>query len=76
VSVGVSWKRDERDEVEETAALLRIWGKGEAERKEGSAALREPGDIGDDVMGETTGHVVGDTSGGSRSKGCQCWAKF
>ena len=69
VSVGVSWKREERDEVEEAAALLRIWGKGEAERKEGSAALRELVDIGDDVMGETTGHVVVNTSRDRGRKG-------
>jgi tetratricopeptide (TPR) repeat protein len=33
----VNWKSEERDEEDEAAALRRIWGRGEAVRKEGKA---------------------------------------
>lgn len=69
VSMGVSWKSEEREDVDEAAALRRIWGKGDDERKEGRAALRELVDIGDDVIWRITGHVVGKTSGIELRKG-------
>jgi hypothetical protein len=72
VSVGVSWKSEDRDEVEEAAALRKIWGKGDAERKEGRAALRELVDIGDDVIIRITGHVVRKTSRIEIKRG-GCW---
>ena len=40
---GENWKRDERDEVDEAAALRRSCGSGEAERREeeGRVAFKE-----------------------------------
>jgi len=42
VSEGENWKREEREEVDEAAALRRSCGRGEAERKvEGRDAFKE-----------------------------------
>lgn len=39
---GENWKREEREEVDEAAALRRSWGSGEAERREeGRVAFKE-----------------------------------
>jgi hypothetical protein len=46
VSVGVSWKRDDKDEVEDAAAL----------RSEGRAAANELGGGGEDVIRVSCGH--------------------
>jgi hypothetical protein len=41
VSDGENWKSEEREEDEEAAALRRSCGSGEADRRDGRAALRE-----------------------------------
>ena len=42
--MGVNWKSEEREELEEAAALRSREGSGETERKEGNAAVRELGE--------------------------------
>jgi len=55
VSEGENWKREEREEEEEAAALRRSWGRGEAVRREGRAALKEEEDA--VILGELEGMV-------------------
>ena len=43
--MGENWKIEEREEDEEAAALRRSCGSGEAERRDGRAAVREEVDV-------------------------------
>ena len=55
VSEGENWKREEREEEEDAAALRRSWGRGEAVLREGRAALKEEED--EVIFGELEGMV-------------------
>ena len=50
MSVGVNWKREESEEVDDAAALRRSCGRGDAVRKEGRAEVRELGERGEEVI--------------------------
>ena len=45
MSEGESWNKEEREEVDEAAALRRSWGSGEVERREGRVALRDDAEV-------------------------------
>jgi hypothetical protein len=66
-SVGV-WKSEEKEEVEDAAALRRIEGSGEAMRRDGRAAVRESSGGGEDVITFTIEHGLAKSFGHGRCK--------
>jgi hypothetical protein len=52
----VIWKREEREEEDDAAALRRIRGSGEAVRKEGNADVRDDGEV-DSIGYGIRGHI-------------------
>ena len=57
------WKSEEKEEVEDAAALRRIEGSGEALRRDGRAAVRESSGGGEDVITFTIEHSLAKSFG-------------
>jgi hypothetical protein len=74
VSEGENWKREEREEVEEAAALRRSCGRGEAVRREGRAAVKEVGF--DDIFRGKGGELARMVGGGHGVVVVEGWERF